>query len=950
MMKKSIFILLIALILGALSARAATKYEINVAGVEVTSDNKGGVTGGDIKSGTVTYDPSGNVLTLTNVTISRTGGSNYGVHNRKCDNLTIKFVGTCKIESNEANAIHLDRASTVMVTSGSTLTASMTACNNSLRGVVYVNGVTANFNGPGTLNIGGAAKSGTSNRPAGFEGTGKSSNSKINVSYITLNITTPGESFYKFGTVALSSGVDVKCSTSYGSRAVHTTGNLYFNNGVACVTPADAVFSDGMYTQNDGYWHFTDNYGVIVSTANFPDANFRTYLRSLCSSGEQYLTKAQLQNLTSLDVSNKSISDLTGVSRLTYLKTLICSHNQLKALPSLPSTLTYLDCVDNQLTSLPTLPASLITLSCSSNQLSALPTLPASLTYLECNSNQLKALPTLPSALTTLKCGSNRLTDLPTLPDGIQRVYASDNKFTSLYIDRNSSLNTLDVSNNTALTVLHCYKNALTSLTYSGCPLRTLDCSYNQLTSLPTLPATLTTLNCFDNKLTSLPTLPVYLTKLECGYNQLTALPTLPDSIRTVYAVGNKFKSLSITGKSSLVSLDVSRSTTLTKLECQNNGLTALDFSNCANLSTVNCSSNQLTSLCTLPSSLTILNCSGNKFTSLPILPSSLTILNCSGNALIWSPTLPDGIEVIYAIGNKFTSLSITGKSSLKTLDVSNNTALKSLDCSGNGLTDLKYSGCTSLETLNCSSNQLTDLPTLPSTIETVDANNNNLSTLTITGKKSLKTLNVAGNTSLAYLECRLSALTTLNCSGCTALQTIYADNNKFSTLTITGMSKLETLDVSSNKLNNLSVEGCKNLIELQIQNNQIKGSAMTELINSMPTLPDGTGSWFYVLDPRKDEGNEITDAQVKAANAKNWHPLKYVNTTWVEIEATDDGVRGDVTGDGLVDVADVNAVISIMLGKTEASSYKGVADVTADGIIDVSDVNAVIAITLGNQ
>ena len=634
MIKKSILTLFIALTLGALSSSAATKYEINVAGVEVTSDNKGNVTGGDIKSGTVTYNSSTNVLTLSNVTISRTGGSNYGVHNRKCDNLTIRFVGTCKIESNEANAIHLDRASTVVVTAGSTLTASMTACNNTNRGVVYVNGVTANFEGSGTLNISGSAKDGTNHRPAGFEGTGKSSNSRVNVSDIYLTIITPGESFYKFGTVAFSSGVgvDVKCFPAYGSRAVTQTGNLNFNDGVACVTPADAVFSNGQYTENNDYWHFTDNYGVIISTANFPDDNFRTYMRSFCSSEEQYLTKSQLQNLTSLDVSKKSISHLTGVSRLTYLKTLNCEFNNL--------------------TWLPTLPASLTTLFCTQNELTALPALPASLTKMNCSSNQLTSLPALPSSLTTLYCGGNRIS------------------------------------------------------------------------SLPALPASLTTLYCSSNRLSSLPSLPSSLTDLTCDENRITALPALPSSLTTLY--------------------------------CGDNKLTAL-------------------------------------------------------------PALPDGIEFISAVYNKIDEINVINKQNLK------------------------------------------------------------------------------------------------------------------------------TLRVNDNKLNNLSVEGCNSLIELTIQNNQIKGSAMTSLINSMRTLPNGTKNTFYVFYNYSSEGNEITDSQVRVAIAKNWKPMKYDDATWVEIEVDDD-VPGDVNGDGIVNGSDVTALYNYLLNNQATT---GNADVNGDGNINGSDVTALYNLLL---
>ena len=55
--------------------------------------------------------------------------------------------------------------------------------------------------------------------------------------------------------------------------------------------------------------------------------------------------------------------------------------------------------------------------------------------------------------------------------------------------------------------------------------------------------------------------------------------------------------------------------------------------------------------------------------------------------------------------------------------------------------------------------------------------------------------------------------------------------------------------------------------------------------------------------------------------------------------------VTGDVTGDGVVDIADVNAVINMMLGKAAPATA---ADVTGDGVVDIADVNAVINMMLG--
>ncbi len=61
--------------------------------------------------------------------------------------------------------------------------------------------------------------------------------------------------------------------------------------------------------------------------------------------------------------------------------------------------------------------------------------------------------------------------------------------------------------------------------------------------------------------------------------------------------------------------------------------------------------------------------------------------------------------------------------------------------------------------------------------------------------------------------------------------------------------------------------------------------------------------------------------------------------------DTPDPGVKGDVTGNGQVDIADVNAVINMMLGKVETTAA---GDVTGNGNIDIADVNAVINIMLG--
>lgn len=57
-------------------------------------------------------------------------------------------------------------------------------------------------------------------------------------------------------------------------------------------------------------------------------------------------------------------------------------------------------------------------------------------------------------------------------------------------------------------------------------------------------------------------------------------------------------------------------------------------------------------------------------------------------------------------------------------------------------------------------------------------------------------------------------------------------------------------------------------------------------------------------------------------------------------------GVKGDVNGDGEVNIADVNAIITVMCGGAENPR----ADVNGDGEVNIADVNAVITIMCGGE
>ncbi|MBR5726678.1 MAG: leucine-rich repeat protein [Muribaculaceae bacterium] len=62
--------------------------------------------------------------------------------------------------------------------------------------------------------------------------------------------------------------------------------------------------------------------------------------------------------------------------------------------------------------------------------------------------------------------------------------------------------------------------------------------------------------------------------------------------------------------------------------------------------------------------------------------------------------------------------------------------------------------------------------------------------------------------------------------------------------------------------------------------------------------------------------------------------------------DLTPEYLPGDVTGDGEVNIADVNAVIAVILG----GNSNPAADVNGDGEVNIADINAIVNIILGGQ
>lgn len=198
-----------------------------------------------------------------------------------------------------------------------------------------------------------------------------------------------------------------------------------------------------------------DPNSIYITSANFPDDNFRNWLLESYYGKDGKFTEDEIRNITSLSVNEKNISTLKGIEFFTSLDYLNCSYNQLTSFDLSKNT-------------------ALTTLYCSSNQLTSLDvTKNTALKYLDCDRNQLTSLDvTKNTALTTLNCSYNQLTFLDlSMNTELTKLFFHENHLSSLDVSKNTALiwlfgstnhlTSLDLSQNTALTGLQCNRNQI---------------------------------------------------------------------------------------------------------------------------------------------------------------------------------------------------------------------------------------------------------------------------------------------------------------------------------------------------------------------------------------------------------------------------------------------------------------------------------------------------------
>ncbi|OXA84054.1 T9SS type A sorting domain-containing protein [Flavobacterium hercynium] len=368
-----------------------------------------------------------------------------------------------------------------------------------------------------------------------------------------------------------------------------------------------------------------DNISIVdinedpLKTVSIPDINFEKKLISLgIDSGipDGKVLNINVDRINHLDISESSITDLTGIEAFKGLRSLDISINNLTILDlSQNKKINSLIVNNNELTNL----------DLSQNR---------SIISLHVNNNKLKDLDLSSNIhLYSLIAYDNELTNVNlTKSIELKTLWIDNNKLTSLDITANTSLNQLncgqnkltdlDISNNIDLEYLDVYSNYLTSLNVTkNTSLKSIDCYKNQLTSLNT-----------DNN--------IILESLDCSSNALSTIDVKNNPELVYLNIGvNNIKEVDVTQqtkldifycfKNQIKSLNLSQNKLLTSFACQQNQLTSLDFSHNPELIWFDCSKNQITSLdISKNPKVNEIGCDDNKLTYLNLRNGNNTNFN----------------------------------------------------------------------------------------------------------------------------------------------------------------------------------------------------------------------------------------------------------------------------------------------------------------------------------
>lgn len=690
--------------------------------------------------------------------------------------------------------------------------------------------------------------------------------------------------------------LNVKNGNNTNFTQFHADGTPNLN----CIIVDDAIYSTTNWTIVDTGMVFSSTYCdyTAISDANFEAALNALGYDDIASDGQ--VPTALIEVVATLDVSNQSISDLTGIEAFTALANLNVETNSLTNLDvSNNSNLQILNFDNNSIASLNLGAISgLTSIEGRYNQLSTIDlSQNSNLTFINLRNNLFTTFdvsnnPIL-DTLNLRGCTSLNTLDLTNNPS-IRYIYMQDTALTALDFTNNTLLevvviercnfSTIDVSNLTALRELRVPDNNITELDVSNnTALTRLECENNSLlTSLNMVNGNNTNISNGDFIATNNPLLscvkvddaiwsttnwtnidattgfsdtycrytnildPVFETRLgTLGYDDVNGdgkVPTaLIEEVTDLFILS--FDLSDLTGIEDFLALET--------LSCSGGSLTSVDLSNNTQLRAVNFSNNNINTL-DVSNSLAL--------EELELRGNNLSSINVSNNV---------ALKVLNLSGNNITSLN-----------VSNSPLLDDLDVSGNNLTSLDLTHNTALLELNLEGLNLT----------TIDLSTNTLLQELNASYTTLTDLNLANNTAITYLECLEShQLTTLDISTLVALEDVYLSDNDL-------LSELNIKNGNNTNVATFEVEGVPNLTCILVDDAVYSTANWTD-VDETVTFRDGDYCRYTAIpDP-------IFEAELEA--------LGY----------------DDISGDAQVPTVLIEAITSLALPNKGINDLTGIQD-----------------------
>ncbi|WOD43367.1 T9SS type A sorting domain-containing protein [Hwangdonia lutea] len=562
-----------------------------------------------------------------------------------------------------------------------------------------------------------------------------------------------------------------------GGNSGMTDFDARYNPALECISVDNASYSASNWSKKDATASYSNDCdgGVPIDLTYVPDNNFEQALVDLGYDDvlDNYVATANISTVTSLDVANRNIADLTGIEAFSDLSVLNCSNNALTSLDLSGNTfLTWLRCSKNDLTSL---------------DLSANPLLE----YLHCALN----------AIASLDLTNNGLLD---------NFYGYYNNLTSLDIRNggNSGMTDFDARYNPAL---ECISVDNASYSASNWSKKDATASYsNDCDGGVPIDLTYVPDNNFEQALVDLgydDVLDNYVAT--ANISTVTSLDVANRNIADLTGI-EAFSDLSVLNCSNnaLTSLDLSGNTFLTWLRCSKNDLTSLDLSANPLLEYLHCALNAIASL-DLTNNGLLDNFYGyyNNLTSLDIRNGGnsgmtdfdarynpalecISVDNASYSASNWSKKDAtasysndcDGgvpIDLTYVPDNNFEQ-ALVDLGYDDVLDnyvaTANISTVTSLDVANRNIADLTgIEAFSDLSVLNCSNNALTSL----------DLSGNTFLTWLRCSKNDLTSLDLSANPLLEYLHCALNAIAILDLTNNGLLDNFYGYYNNLTSLDI---------------------------------------------------------------------------------------------------------------------------------------------------------------------